>query len=191
MNALLVALGLLLSQVPMVPLPCEPGELSVVCSCKQGMASACAALAGEDEEMLKGILRAAMAVKAAQEARNAKEKAGAGVDTGCGSGQDPKNDDGKQNCTGQLHHLISKTVWGALEAHDVLRGQYRYRDPRFVARAKDTESHCGWQDWHRKLDEEIANWIEQHGKATVQQFEAYLREVYARPELRLRFPNGF
>lgn len=191
MPTLHLALSLLLSQVPVVPLPCLPSDGSVVCTCKQGMASACAALAGEDEETLRGILRAAAAVKAAQEAKKAQEKGNAAVDTGCGNGQDPNRDDGKQKCTGQLHHIISKTVWIALDAHKVLHGQYRYRDQRFVARAKDLNSHCGWQDWHRSLDEEIIGWINEHAEATVQQFEAYLREVYARPELRLRFPNGF
>jgi len=72
----------------------------------------------------------------------------------------------------------------------VLKGQYTYRDPRLVTQAKDLEAHCGYQDWHRKLDEEIAKWVRDHAEATAQQFEAYLREVYSRPDLVTRFPNG-
>lgn len=176
----LLTLLLFISQAPVVPLPCTPGELTVVCNCKQGMASACAALAGTDEEALKNILRMAVIAKAAEEAKK-REGAGTAVDTGCGSGQDPNGDDGKQKCTGQAHHLISKTVWLALENHDLLRGRYRYRDARFVARAKNLEAHCGWQDWHRNLDQEIARWIRDNGQATAQQFEAYLREVTLDP----------
>jgi hypothetical protein len=161
----------------------------VVCNCKQGMASACAALAGQDEETLRGLLRMAMAVNAAQDAKKA-EKANVSVDTGCGGSQDP-NDDGKQKCTGQVHHIISKMIVDALEQHQVLRGLYRYRDPRFVAQAKDMEAHCGYQHWHTDLDKEIAAWLKDHAAATAEVFEAYLRELYARPDLLARFPNGF
>jgi hypothetical protein len=191
MPASLFTLTLLLAQVPAVPIPCLPSDGSVVCTCKQGMASACAALAGEDEETLRGILRAAASVKAAQEAKKAQEKDKTAVDTGCGSGQDPNGDDGKQKCTGQAHHIISKMVFEALQRHSVLSGLYRYRDSRFVARAKDAEAHCGYQHWHIDLDEEIADWLRTNAEATAQQFEAYLRQVYARSELLARFPNGF
>jgi hypothetical protein len=124
----------------------------------------------------------------AEKAKGAESKAPTVDSTGCGSGQDPNE---KQECTGQRHHIISKTVWYALEKHSLLRGKYTYRDPRFVARAKDLDAHCGWQDWHRNLDDEIAAWVGRSRKATPKDFEAYLREVYARPELRARFPNGF
>jgi hypothetical protein len=172
-----------------VVLPCVPGDSTLACKCKLGTPAACAELAKVEPETLKGILRLAAMAQAAQEAEKSKAKAADAVDTGgCGSGQDPNE---KQKCTGQWHHIISKMVWYALEKHPVLGGKYSYRDPRFVARAKDLKAHCGWQDWHRDLDKEIAAWIEQNEKATAQQFEAYLREVYARPELQLRFPNGF
>jgi len=189
MQAALFALALLLSQIPLVLLPCIQSDSTAVCHCKQGMASACAALTEAEEEMLKGLARAAAMVKAAQEAQKAqKAKAQVTDSTGCGSGQDPNE---KQECTGQGHHILSKTVWYALERHDVLRGKYTYRDPRFVTHAKDLKAHCGWQGWHRAIDDEIVAWLDTYGKATAEQFEAYLREVYARPELRVRFPNGF
>jgi hypothetical protein len=72
-----------------------------------------------------------------------------------------------------------------------LKGLYQYRDPRFLAQAKDLKAHCGYQDWHRKIDKEIADWVDQHAEATAQGFEAFLREVFARPEVQARFPNGF
>src|SRR3954468_12508799 len=103
MNAAVLALSLLISQVPVVPLPCVQGDSTAVCKCKQQMANACAAL---DEEMLKGLLRAAAMVEGAKKAKQEKAKAEDVVDTGCGSGQD-RNE--KQECTGQWHHLISST----------------------------------------------------------------------------------
>ena len=109
------------------------------------------------------------------------------VNPSCGSGQDPSE---KQECTGQLHHIISMKVWRALNDHHILRGQYSYRDPRFISRAKDLKAHCGWEHWHREIDDEIVVWLKKFDQATARQFEAYLRQVYARTELRLRFPNG-
>src|SRR5436190_16693005 len=184
MHARLLALALLVSQVPPVVLPCVTSDTTVVCYCKQGVAQACATLAAQDEETLKGILRAAAMVKAAKEANKAQEKAGDSVDTGCGGdGQDPKDEDDQKKCTGQWHHIISMTVWKALELHRVLKGHYTYRDSHFVTQAKDLKAHCGYQKWHKQVDEEIAKWIARHGEATMQQFEVYLREVYSRPAL--------
>ncbi|HEY8210243.1 MAG TPA: Wall-associated protein precursor [Myxococcaceae bacterium] len=143
-------------------------------------------------ETLKGLLRLAAMAQAAQEAGKANEaekaEAQAVDSTGCGNGQDPNE---KQECTGQNHHLISKVVWYALEQHSMLRGKYIYRDPKFVARAKDLKSHCGYQNWHRDLDEAIRAWLQEHPEAGAKEFEAFLRELYARPELNARFPNGF
>lgn len=193
MQAALLALTLLLSQVPPVLLPCVPGDSTVACKCKQGSLAACTELAKVDPETLKGLLRLAMA-QAIQESGNPDtgEKAADVVDTpGCGSGQDPNDDDAKQKCTGQWHHVISMTVWLALEGHPKLRGHYTYRDPHFVTQAKDAKAHCGWQGWHRQVDAEIAKWVKERPDLTVEQFEAYLREVYSRAELLARFPNGF
>ena len=187
MHAVFLAVTLFLSEVPSVPVPCNPEvDNTVVCKCKGGAIAACDALAKTYPETLKGILRMAAMAKAAQEAEKAKAQV---VDSiGCGSGQDPNE---KQECTGQWHHIISKAVWYALEQHRVLKGKYTYRDRRFAAQGKDLKAHCGYQDWHRDLDAEIATWLRKFGEATEQEFEAYLRELYARPELRVRFPNGF
>jgi hypothetical protein len=190
MHAAFLVLGILLSQVPPVLLPCVPGDSTVVCKCKQGTPAACAELATVNPEALKGILRMAAMAQAAQEAGKAKEKAADAADTGCGGGQEP-HDDEKTKCTGQWHHIISMTVWKALERHPVLKGQYTYRDSRFITHAKDVKAHCGWEGWHRRVDREVAKWVEDTAEATAQQFEAYLRQVYSRPELLERFPNGF
>jgi hypothetical protein len=98
---------------------------------------------------------------------------------------------GSRSAPGSRTTSSARWCFDALQEHLVLRGLYRYRDPRFVAQAKDMKAHCGYQRWHMDLDREIAAWIARNSKATAQQFEAYLRDVYARPELRLRFPNGF
>ena len=92
---------------------------------------------------------------------------------------------------GQVHHAISRAVFRALQEHRVLRGLYRVRDPRFVLRAADKTAHRGYQQWHRELDKEVADWLRANETATPAQFEAYLRSLYERPDLIQRFPRGF
>lgn len=94
------------------------------------------------------------------------------------------------NCTGQNHHAISRPIAEELEKHGTLRGLYKPRDERFVTRAKDKESHCGYQQWHRDVDKEVIQWLKDEAKATPSQFEHMLREIYARPDMLARFPNG-
>ncbi|HEX8699184.1 MAG TPA: hypothetical protein VF815_10135 [Myxococcaceae bacterium] len=93
--------------------------------------------------------------------------------------------------TGQLHHPISKRIAKKLDEHATLRGHYTERDPRFITRAADKESHNGYQAWHRKVDEEVISWLGTYRNATPAEFEAYLRQIYSRPEMRARFPDGF
>ncbi|HLL52960.1 MAG TPA: hypothetical protein VK447_05400 [Myxococcaceae bacterium] len=93
-------------------------------------------------------------------------------------------------CGGQLHHVISKPIAKALSRHRILRGLYTERDPRFVTRAADKASHNGYQQWHRDVDKEVISWLTDHPEATIHQFEAKLREIYNRPAIRARFPDG-
>jgi hypothetical protein len=93
--------------------------------------------------------------------------------------------------SGQLHHVISKPIARKLAGHATLRGLYSERDPRFVTRAADKASHNGYQRWHRDVDAEVVEWLETYPKATPKEFEAFLRELYSRPEMRARFPDGF
>ena len=84
----------------------------------------------------------------------------------------------------QIHHPISETVYKALEKHKNLRGKYRPRDERFASLAITYEAHQGYEKWHRELDQEVKNWIEENGTATEAVFEAWLRQRYAQPDLR-------
>ncbi|HEX5746363.1 MAG TPA: Wall-associated protein precursor [Archangium sp.] len=95
------------------------------------------------------------------------------------------------HCTGQNHHIISRPISEELEQHKTLRGLYTPRDERFVTRAKDRESHCGYQQWHRDVDREVIEWLQRFPKATRKEFEDFLRGIYSRPEMLKRFPNGF
>ncbi len=95
------------------------------------------------------------------------------------------------DCKGQNHHVISRPIAKALERHKTLRGLFGPRDRRFVAKAKDKESHCGYQKWHRDVDLEVMMWLREHEKATPEQFMSKLREIYSRKEMLERFPNGF
>ncbi|QSQ21711.1 hypothetical protein JY651_42240 [Pyxidicoccus parkwayensis] len=93
--------------------------------------------------------------------------------------------------SGQLHHVISKRIAAALEEHNTLRGHYTARDPRFVTRAADKAAHNGYQKWHRDVDKEVVAWLKRFDRATPEEFESFLREIYSRPAMRARFPHGF
>ncbi len=144
--------------------PCSPEEGTVVCHCKAGSVSACEVLRQTDPKKFADLEKAT-----AQRANAAKATV---------------------QPTGELHHAISRRVAAKLDGHATLRGLYKPRDPRFVTRAKDGAAHRGYQDWHRKLDEEIIKWLDGHKKATPREFEDFLRELYSRPDMLKRFPNG-
>ncbi|MBN1209235.1 MAG: hypothetical protein JXB05_30540 [Myxococcaceae bacterium] len=78
-----------------------------------------------------------------------------------------------------------------MENNETLRGLYEPRDKRFVAKAKDLESHCGYPKWHRDVDKEVISWLDRFPKATQARFEAMLKEIYRRPEMLKGFPHGF
>lgn len=170
--------------------PCSAQESTVVCSCKQGSASACEALRQTDAALADKLESAAQvatvvtAVMKVEEMRATAEAARAEANSASGSPEPP-------DCKGQLHHIISRPIAKALDDHLTLRGHYKPRDPRFVTRAVDEPSHCGYQQWHRDVDEEVIEWLEANAKATPDEFEAFLREVYNRPSMRVRFPLGF
>jgi hypothetical protein len=71
-----------------------------------------------------------------------------------------------------------------------LKGKYRYRDPRFQASAINYDAHHGYEEWHRQLDKEVAEWIERNDDATEARFEAWLRWRYRQSDLKRRFPDG-
>jgi hypothetical protein len=98
---------------------------------------------------------------------------------------------GASSESGQLHHVISRPIAKELERHLILRGHYTERDPRFVTRAADKAAHNGYQQWHRDVEKEVIDWLKQYDQATPARFEAKLREIYSRPEMRTRFPDGF
>ena len=92
--------------------------------------------------------------------------------------------------TGQMHHGISRPITKALAQHPNLKGLYTARDGRFVTQATDRAAHNGYDSFHRNLDAEVVGWIRGNPNATVQQFENYLRDLYKRPDVATRFPNG-
>ncbi|MDY7226288.1 Wall-associated protein precursor [Hyalangium rubrum] len=176
-----VLLLLLVAQVP-----CAQNEPSVVCHCKQGQASACTALRVSDPKLADAIEKALLAVKLEEGTRQAQSAATAESDDQASSSTSEPPE-----CTGQNHHVISRPIAKALKEHETLDGLYRPRDPRYMTQAKDEEAHCGYQDWHRKVDAEVIQWLKENSKATPKQFEEFLRKIYDRPEMRARFPNGF
>jgi hypothetical protein len=182
--------------VMLTQVACTPGETSLVCGCKQGMVSACVALAGDDalkaarvldevEASLEALEQASrMAGKGDENEKQQLQAAAESLSQSLESSEPPQ-------CKGQEHHPISRRIARALAKHPTLKGLYKPRDPRFVARAKDEQSHCGYQEWHRKVDDEVIGWLDKYSKATPREFMDKLREIYGRPEMKERFPHGF
>ena len=172
---------------------CTPGEMSVVCHCKQGMASACATLAGEDARQAAQVLDEALEAleQLAQMDGKGDEKEKARLQVTAESLSQALGSSEPPQCKGQDHHIISRTIAKALSQHSTLKGLYKPRDPRFVAKAKDEPSHCGYQQWHRDVDKEVVDWLKDRPKVTPKEFMDKLREIYSRPDMRARFTNGF
>ena len=93
-----------------------------------------------------------------------------------------------REAAGQTHHLLSKTVIGALEKHETLRGVFNPQD--FLAKAADLGSHQGYQSWHRAADEAIESWLTEHKTATPGEFLDFLRGFYSSEDMRQRFPEA-
>jgi hypothetical protein len=170
-------------------IPAVPGEGTLVSFCKQGRLAACQELAKlypqQAAKLQAELAKAALSQEAfrvaEEEAREEEDSKDAEAES---SGEPP-------NCNGQNHHIISKRIAEALKEHETLGGLYEPRDKRFVAKAKDKEAHCGYQVWHRKVDAEVIQWLADNRKATAEQFMKMLREIYSRPDMLKRFPNGF
>ena len=177
----MLALLLLLT---VTQVPCAQGESSFVCHCKQGMVSACAVLEQTDPAKAADILTALRVLKAGEETSDGPDAASLGAQATTGTPEPP-------DCKGQQHHVISKRIAAALDTHRILKGLYQPRDPRFVTRGVDQPAHCGYQEWHRRVDEEVIKWLDDNPDATQKLFEEYLRLIYNRPAMRARFPRGF
>jgi hypothetical protein len=159
--------------------PAAADETPAECLCEIGMTR-------QEQALLKALEQYAPQAKVEEEAG---QKAKAGGDA---KAQESAADCSEpQECKGQLHHIISRPIAEALDRHKTLRGLYKPRDPRFVSRAVDEKAHCGYQQWHRDVDAEVVEWLRRYERATSKEFEAFLREIYNRPDMRARFPNGF
>ena len=178
---------------------CTPGETSMVCHCKLGMVSACVTLVTDDavkaaqvlvevQEELEALEQASRMAGKADEKKKQKQRelqaAAESLSESLGSSEPPQ-------CKGQQHHLISRPIAKKLEDHPTLQGLYKPRDPRFVTQAKDEQAHCGYQEWHRDVDKEVVDWLNRYSKATPKELMDKLREIYNRPEMLARFPDGF
>lgn len=188
-----ILLLLVASQAPAVP-----GEGTLVSFCKQGRLTACEELAKTNpqqaKELLADLAKAALmreTLKAAEEAAREKENSEADETSGAAAESVAEASGEPPDCKGQEHHIISRPIAEKLEQHATLRGLYEPRDERFKTRAKDKDSHCGYQEWHRKVDAEVIQWLEDNPTATPEQFMEKLHEIYKRPDMLKRFPNGF
>jgi hypothetical protein len=168
--------------------PSTSGETSAGCFCEVGTAGEkrMQGLTRQEQLFLELLDGAAAQGKAAAQAKAAEEEASRKAGEAIETGGAPDCSEPKE-CKGQLHHVISRLIAKALEDHRTLRGQYKPRDSRFVTRAVDEKAHCGYQEWHRKVDAEVVQWLKDYKKATPEQFEALLRQT----DMRARFPHGF
>ncbi|KFE66036.1 hypothetical protein [Hyalangium minutum] len=185
---LALLLLLVVSQVPAVP-----GEGTLVSFCKQGRLTACQELAKinpeKAAEIQDALAKAALRLEALRSAEEAAQEEEASESTEASANAEASEE--PPDCKGQDHHIISRPIAEQLEQHEALRGLYKPRDKRFVAKAKDKESHCGYQEWHRDVDKEVVEWLKREAKATPEQFMKFLRQIYNRPKMRERFPHGF
>jgi hypothetical protein len=153
---------LLLALVAQVPL--VPGETTLVSFCKQGRLSACEALRQINPKLAAEIAaesaKSALRLEVLKASEGTQEQEAEASEAGGESSSEPPH------CKGQNHHVISRPIARRLEDHETLRGLYAPRDARFVAKAKDTASHCGYQEWHRHLDKEIIQWLDRNPNAT-------------------------
>jgi hypothetical protein len=111
---------------------------------------------------------------------------------GCSSGA--HSTASRREDTSQPIYLAQVSCWDTESCcilRDPLSGLYEPRDERYVAKAKDKESHCGYQQWHRDVDLEVIRWLRVRENATQKEFEAFLREIYNRKDMLERFPHGF
>ncbi|MGB9873292.1 MAG: hypothetical protein ACPLYD_16745, partial [Anaerolineae bacterium] len=95
-----------------------------------------------------------------------------------------------QSATGQWHHVFSDKIVRALDEHRTLGGLFKRED--IIVQALDEASHRGYQTWHRAYDREVVRWLRDpaHATATREEFLRFLRDIYARPEMRQRFPDA-
>lgn len=166
--------------------PAVPGETTLISSCKQARLSACEALKQINPTKAAELLRHLELMKAAEESAEESIAEGDEADSAV---EDTSPE--PPECKGQDHHIISRPIARKLDVHLTLKGLFKPRDKRFVAQAKDEKSHCGYQEWHCKLDEEVIEWLTKNSEATPEQFLRYLREIYKRPDMIKRFPRGF
>jgi hypothetical protein len=98
---------------------------------------------------------------------------------------------GVVKATGQNHHILTNKVMDALNEHRTLRGVFKRNDKRFQYPAKDLDSHNGYDQWHRDIDKEVVDWVEDEAnkEATPQEFIRYLHDFYQKPLHRSRIPN--
>lgn len=171
--------------------PAIPGETTLVSFCKQGRLTACEALRQVNPKLAAEIETEVAKAALAREALKVEEESREKEDSHANQSSEAGTSDEPPNCKGQEHHIISRPIAEELEKHRVLRGLYKPRDPRFKTRAKDQDSHCGYQDWHRKVDAEVIRWLREFPNATPEQFMKMLREIYSRGDMLERFPHGF
>ncbi|MBK8208075.1 MAG: hypothetical protein IPK87_14965 [Planctomycetes bacterium] len=93
--------------------------------------------------------------------------------------------------SGQSHHIISRSIKKALKRHKVLGKEGNLRGQAGVTQAKDLRSHCGYQDWHRKYDAEVVEWLDGNPAASKAEFESFLKRIYDRSDMKDRFPGGW
>ncbi len=65
----------------------------------------------------------------------------------------------KASTVPQNHHPISNPIHNELKKCDKISPQLKTRYRDFTTLAKDYESHHGWQEWHRYIDDYMSKYI--------------------------------
>ncbi|MDR2171942.1 MAG: hypothetical protein LBP59_17495, partial [Planctomycetaceae bacterium] len=91
--------------------------------------------------------------------------------------------------TGQLHHPISKKIFNELDKNESISSKFKDNYRNFITKAIDRQSHSGYQQWHRELDDKIVDWLKNHNKTTDEEFIVFLKKIYNESDLAKRFPD--
>jgi len=77
-----------------------------------------------------------------------------------------------------------------LDKHPTLKGKFSRE--QWKVRAAAPHNHCGYQKWHREIDEKIIKWLkdDENRDATPEEFIAFLRSLYSRRDMIVRFPDA-
>ncbi len=91
--------------------------------------------------------------------------------------------------SGQWHHILSKKIMDGLKGTNSLKSAFERDD--FLVQALDEASHKGYQDWHRKYDQKVVDWLTDNPDASKSKFLEFLQDIYKESDMENKFPDAW